>query len=960
MMPNDDLNVPDVSVIVIVYNDAARLATAVRSVLRQTLANLEVIVADDASTDSTPAVAQQLQQEDSRVRYVRLAKNSGGCGAPRNAGIEVARGRTVMFLDSDDRLERHACKNLLEALEDNDADVAMGLVRRQYMETGRQTRWYPALFEEARVVSGFDELPGLIDEVLSVNKMYRRAFLDDRGISFPEDVHYEDQLWTFRVYHEASRIAIIPETVYMWRIFPAVDTRSITQQRHQIENFHHRLAVHHRLDNYIRENGTPELQRLKDIKFLSNDMRLYLADVIDGDGTVTAQVLVDAEEYLRAIPRDRYDALPLALRAAYAMALRHDSEGLRQMMLLDRRNIFAPAVAQEGGVTYLTNNEGGPVVEPSVSADALENHLLVADGAYVLTAPMGTYNLLHEIVAARRDGRSVAVRGRTFDALGKLAASRSWTLTIEVKREGKAGRTRLPVTIEHADAHEVRWSVAIPASAAPPPLDTSARWLFRMITTAGSHRSMTPLIWRNTVGPVAMPLLRVRGHLTTMSGTLGPGANGNTVVELSARTGIQRDMTGQVVGRYIPAAKRRIKGRLARYEQRREAATQRLYQAWRKLPLERDHVVYEANLGTVYADSPKYVYEAMRTLRPTMRATWVLPSGHEAPHAGVNVVQRGSLGYLKALARAAYWVDNQTFPAYVRKRPEQRYLQTWHGIPLKKMGKDEPDRPLPEQLPDRGVGAWDELCIPNPYFERTFVPAYEYAKGLVRYGTPRNDPLVDGSLSMADARRQLDLPNDAHVVLYAPTFRQDNRSERTPVITPFDVRALLEQLGDNTYLLLRPHYLNRIQVPADVKHRVLDAKKIEDVNVAYHAADVLITDYSSVMFDYALLRRPMIFFTFDYTRYMATRGTYVDLQEIGPGPFVTNTDDLARVLRRALHDPEGHGDAFASKYDDFVENFCGREDGNAAERAVAALLSGNAAPTFDSRDPSAQSPEGSS
>ncbi|MEV5499705.1 glycosyltransferase family 2 protein, partial [Nonomuraea fuscirosea] len=104
---------PDCTVVVITYNDAARLPRAVRSVLGQSLRDLEVIIADDASTDGTPEVARRLEQADPRVRYLRRPVNSGGCGAPRNDGIDAAASPYVMFLDSDDELPRHACKSLL-------------------------------------------------------------------------------------------------------------------------------------------------------------------------------------------------------------------------------------------------------------------------------------------------------------------------------------------------------------------------------------------------------------------------------------------------------------------------------------------------------------------------------------------------------------------------------------------------------------------------------------------------------------------------------------------------------------------------------------------------------------------------------------------------------------------------------------------------------------------------------
>nr|WP_240977928.1 CDP-glycerol glycerophosphotransferase family protein [Knoellia sp. DB2414S] len=402
--------------------------------------------------------------------------------------------------------------------------------------------------------------------------------------------------------------------------------------------------------------------------------------------------------------------------------------------------------------------------------------------------------------------------------------------------------------------------------------------------------------------------------------------------------GLRRRVTNRITKRYQPALEEQVTKHWRDADTAK--AQRRLYQGWRQLPLDRRLVVFEANLGTIYGDSPKYVYEAMRRLHPQMKAVWVLPPDHEPPHPDVEVVERGSAAYRRVLARAAYWVDNQTFPSYIRKRPEQRYLQTWHGIPLKKMGHDEPGAPPPPPQPDRGVGAWDELCVPNRYFEETFVPAYRYAGGLVRYGTPRNDALVDGSMTQQEARRLLDLPQDARVVLYAPTFRQDNRSKRLAVEVPFDVEAFLEGMDDNTYLLLRPHYLNRIRVPASVRHRTLDTASVEDVNILYHAADVLVTDYSSVMFDYALLRKPIVFYTYDYGEYLATRGTYFDLLEVGPGPFVTTTRELVAAVASAQTDRA----EYAAKYQHFLERYCGDEDGSASERAVRALLGEAGAP----------------
>ena len=135
---------PDVSVVVIVYNDAGRLEGAVRSVLDQSLHTCEVVIVNDASTDGTAAVADALAaRHPGRVRAVHLPVNSGGCGRPRNVGITHVRGTYVMFLDSDDTLDRHACLNLFLAAEKHAADMVVGRCVRVHVDRGTEQPWYP-------------------------------------------------------------------------------------------------------------------------------------------------------------------------------------------------------------------------------------------------------------------------------------------------------------------------------------------------------------------------------------------------------------------------------------------------------------------------------------------------------------------------------------------------------------------------------------------------------------------------------------------------------------------------------------------------------------------------------------------------------------------------------------------------------------------------------------------------
>ena len=931
---------PAVTVVLIVHNDAKRLPKAVRSVLRQTLRSLELVIVDDGSSDDTPAVITRLAASEPRIRAVHHAVNSGGCGKPRNTGLAHARAPYVMFLDSDDRLERHACKNLLEALEDSGADFAMGRVRRLNVGTGATWWWVPELFEQRRLVAGLADDPRLLDDVLTVNKLFRLSFLDEHGIRFPEDVHYEDQLVSLQAYHRATRIAVIPELVYHWCVYDTGPRRSITQSRQSATNFLDRITVHRRMDAYIAAHGTPELQRLKDLKFLGTDMRLYLNDVLLEEAT-TARVVELAQDYLRGIPAERFAELPGSLRACYAMALRRDLEGLRQAVLWDRRGVLALAAERVGDEVRVGRvDEAGPQVDPRWAPSDPENALLVVEPD-VLRMPVATYHLHHEVTEVVTTRRGTLLRGRTTDSLGKLAAAGDdWSLRLRLRRDGPVGtHLHAPVRVTPGSTSTLHWEATLPLRRITAGPERST-WVVSMHTRVGAHARTSPLVWPEHLGrqPLIPPpsvALRFR------TAVIVPTQIGSPRVEVGGDRALPRRVLRKAMSlagrpsRPGPSAPAPGWADWERVPWRAKA-----YAAMRRLPLDDHLVVFEAQLGTVYGDSPKYVYEELRRSHPEMAAVWVLPEGHEPPHAGVTVVHRGSAEYLLALARARYWVDDQTFPAYVRKRQGQRYLQTWHGIPLKRMGRDVASTKLPQQKRDRGIGAWDELVVPSPYFEDVFVSAFAYRKGLVRYGTPRNDPLVDGSLTTAEARRLLDLPAAVRIVLYAPTFRDRSARGRTGFELPFDLVELLAALPDDTYVLLRPHYLNRVEIPRAGRFRVVDVSRVDDVNLLYLAADVLVTDYSSVMFDYAHLGRPIVLHTPDLDEYLSARGTYLDLCAVAPGPMTTTTEQLCDAVVSALRDPQ----AGAERRARFVEDYCGREDGNASARAVAAMLGPDGAP----------------
>ncbi len=339
------------------YNDRANLPTAIRSVLGQTLRNLEVIVVDDASTDGSADVADEIAAGDPRVRVVRLEENSGGCSRPRNTGLDLARAPYVMFLDSDDYYDRHACKNLLLTAERTGADVVAGQVVRLHLSKQKESGWIKRLYTKRAVYQGIRENPELFFDPLSTNKLYRRDFLDRHGIRFPEGVHYEDSLFSTKVYCHAEVIAVVPNVIYFWRVVQDGEELSITQRRYEIDNFRDRIAVHRMMDDFLHAQGADDLKVYKDYKFIRNDLRLYLSDLPHRDANYQRELLRMAAEYLATMSEKTLALCDPVERICVHMIRRLDlDETLRTVDYLRFGFKLSTSLVERDGRVYWTGS----------------------------------------------------------------------------------------------------------------------------------------------------------------------------------------------------------------------------------------------------------------------------------------------------------------------------------------------------------------------------------------------------------------------------------------------------------------------------------------------------------------------------------------------------------------------------------------------------------------------------
>ncbi|WP_241546467.1 CDP-glycerol glycerophosphotransferase family protein [Streptomyces microflavus] len=356
-------------------------------------------------------------------------------------------------------------------------------------------------------------------------------------------------------------------------------------------------------------------------------------------------------------------------------------------------------------------------------------------------------------------------------------------------------------------------------------------------------------------------------------------------------------------------------------------------------PLDPNLAVYGAYWNRGVACNPAAIHAKARELAPEIRGLWVVSSRYrDRMPAGVPYVIEGSRPYWRAMATATYLVNNSSFPGGFTKRPGQRYLQTHHGTPLKTMGLDQRAYPALARKADFAkilahVGQWDFSLSANPHTTEVWDRVYPGPYERLDLGYPRNDVYFTATAEdIAKIRAGLGIAEGQTALLYAPTHR-DYREGFLPDLDP---ERLARELGPEYVLLVRAHYFYGRSAGAagTVDGRVLDVTAHPRVEELCLAADALITDYSSLTFDYACLDRPVVVHAPDWDAYRGARGTYFDLLSgrpgDTPGPVTTTSGELVEAFRTG----EWRSPASAALRTAFRERFCPYDDGHAAERVV--------------------------
>lgn len=373
--------------------------------------------------------------------------------------------------------------------------------------------------------------------------------------------------------------------------------------------------------------------------------------------------------------------------------------------------------------------------------------------------------------------------------------------------------------------------------------------------------------------------------------------------------------------------------------------------------------------GKGYTCSPKAIYEYMRKDERFSDYTFVWAFKKYKKHLplfeefdNTIVVKYGSKMYRKYLAKSKYWVINYKIDDYLKPKKNQVLIQCWHGTPLKKLGFDLThfDNVLNTMegmqhryaLESKKI---DYFLSPSAYATQRIISAWGFDKinkenVVVEEGYPRNDFL--SGFSEEDVERVKKelfgyyfIPYEKEIkkkkiILYAPTYRSDQHETGTGYVydLPVDFDYLQDKLGEDYIILLRTHYFIASQYDlSKYEGFVYDVSEIEDINDLYIVSDILITDYSSVFFDYAILKRPMVFYMYDLEHYRdESNGFYFDVEAELPGPIVKTQKDLVDAVLKISNDF-----VFDEKYAMFNKKYNYLDDGNSTQRVVEKLFGSN-------------------
>lgn len=365
-------------------------------------------------------------------------------------------------------------------------------------------------------------------------------------------------------------------------------------------------------------------------------------------------------------------------------------------------------------------------------------------------------------------------------------------------------------------------------------------------------------------------------------------------------------------------------------------------------------ILFESSNGRNYTGNPKSIYEEIlnQGLDKELKCVWSFDKTDTEIKGNAKKVKRSFFKFLYYSLRSGAWVFDSRHLYYLRKNKKTKYIQTWHGTPLKKLGLDmdyidmSGNQDIKQYHDDfrKNTSLWQYLISQNSYSSEIFRHAFDFKGEMLEIGYPRNDILINknNKEDIDEIKTRLNIPKDKKVILYAPTWRDNEYYEKGKYkfATEMDFDQMKNELSDEYVLIVKFHYLVKENIDwSKYDDFVIECDADWDIQELYLISDMMITDYSSVMFDYSLLKRPMIFYAYDLENYKNNlRDFYFDMISEVPGPICLTNDEMIGFIKN--YTEESYKMEFGEKYKKWSEKFNTFDDGNASKKVIELIRNG--------------------
>lgn len=954
-----------VAIVVPCYNVGEYLDDCLRSATGQSFADLQIVVVNDGSTDETPEIVDRWAASDPRI--VAIHQPNAGLGAARNRGIEAANSDFLFFLDSDDLLPFDAIERMVASAFRSGSDIVSGVADRFNTDLVWRSGMYKEPFTHDTLGTHIFVQTELLYDHIACSKLFRSSFWAGNGLEFPEGVLFEDIELVTRAHCLARTVDLLADATYLWRDRDG-ETKSITQDRSKPGSTAARFASLCRVDEYLRDHTPSRVWDAHGNKTFSLDVPAYasllasagpayrtefmdavgpLADAVSPAGILEAsplhqllwRSLIDRDADMvsdigEILAAQREGAHVRALRqfvklrgpnrvgllAGEALATTRDlvaakappvREGIRSVAvpLLHRSTSALSRALRRAATSEADGKDSGAALDSQLGV------ALLAEKAAVKVAR--GLRMAGSSGAKAQAGADGSPQGPVGSGLGlvgavKVSFSTPRDESVEIRVDGAAiGIDRVMLVHESE-----RLTVEVERSGD----------VFRMamdtLTRYGDQATFRPVKWR-VVGLDA--LQRPWALLND-----GPVRFEVPDDAAGARYRLRSDEGGVVllVASQVPTEDRPAGAQTVIRDSYRTAA---------RSGERRRMVFYECFYGRSVGGHPRALYEELSVRLPDYEHVFAVQPGFHHPPSGAQSALRWTRRYHECLQSAPIVVSNCELHPGFERSPFQVVAQTWHGTPLKRIGLDIDSPKFHNEDYQANlahqVAQWSFLVSPTADTDEIFPRAFGYEGPLLSVGSPRNDRVVTATAqTRAEIRKVLGLREDQPAVLFAPTFRDDSHTSNGYRASPScDLSALTRTLPKGAVVLVRAHTNIRSNEVPWLDPSVVNVSDYPDMQDLIVGADVLLTDYSSTMFDWALTGKPLVLFAPDLDHYRGVRDFYYDYESTMPVPVATHQNDLADQLRVAV---AGKSPAL----DDFAARFAGRDDGAAAARVADEIL----------------------